>query len=80
MDNKNKSSARRIVFRDVKPPFKTATVEVTKWDVAALLNGARENLGRVVTEYDGREAFRFLIDDAKADVAKWKAALDLFDK
>lgn len=80
MDNKNKSSARRIVFRDVKPPFNTATVEVTKWEALALLNGARENLGRVVMEYEGREASWFLIDEAKADVAKWQAVLDSFDK
>lgn len=80
MDNTNKTAAKRIVFRDVKPSIKTATVEVTKWEALALLNGARENLGRVITEYDGRETFRFLIDEAKADVAKWQAVLDSFDK
>jgi hypothetical protein len=80
MDNKNKSSARRIVFRDVKSTLKTATVEVAKWDAAALLNGARENLGRVVVEYEGRETFQFLINEAKSDVAKWQAVLDSFDK
>jgi len=79
MNNKNKSSAKPIVFRDVKPSIKTATVEITEWEARSLLNGARENLGRIVMEYDGREAFRFLIDDAKADVAKWQAVRDSFD-
>lgn len=79
MNSKNKSSAKRIVFRDVKPTLKTAAVDVTKWEALSLLNGARENLGRIVAEYDGRETFRFLIDDAKADVAKWQAVRDSFD-
>ena len=73
---------KRIVFRDVKPTRKTATVtvEVTKWNVVSLMHGANVHLGHIVAEYDGREAFRSLIDDAKADVAKWKAVLDSFDK
>jgi hypothetical protein len=60
--------------------LKTVSVEVSKWEVHNLLNGARENLGRVIVEYDGREALQFLIDDAKADVAKWQAVLGSFDK
>ena len=60
--------------------LKTVTVDVNKWESLSLLNGAREHLGRVVAEYEGREAFRFLIDDARADVAKWQAVLDSFDK
>ena len=59
---------------------KTVWVEITRWQAASLLNGAREHLGRIVAEYDGRETFRFLIDDAKADVAKWQAVLDSFEK
>jgi hypothetical protein len=60
--------------------LKTVTVEVSKWEAHNLLNGARENLGRVIVEYDGQETFQFLIDEAKADVAKWQAVLDSFDK
>ena len=71
---------RHIVFRDVKPSIKTATVEVNEWQAWLLLKGAREHLGRTVAEYDGREAFQFLIDEAKADVAKWQAVSDSFDK
>jgi len=79
MNIENKTAAQRIVFRDVKPPFKTAAVEVTKWEALALLNGARENLGRVVVQYEGQETFQFLINEAKADVAKWQAVLDSFN-
>jgi hypothetical protein len=69
-----------IVFRDVKP-IKTVTVEatITKSEARTLLTGAQRWLGHIVAEYDEQEAFRFLIDDAKADVAKWHAVLDSFD-
>jgi len=79
MNIENKTAAQRIVFRDVKPPFKTAAVEVTKWEALALLNGARDHLGRVVMEYEGQETFRFMIDGAKADAARWQAVLDAFN-
>ena len=58
---------------------KTATVEVTKMEAWAILKGSQSYLGRIVSEYDGRKALRFLIDGAKADVAKWQAVLDAFD-
>ena len=80
MNSKNKSSAKPIVFRDVKPSIKTATVEITEWDAVALLHGAKAHLGHIVAEHDGREASRFLINEAKSDVAKWQAVLDAFDK
>ena len=61
--------------------LKTVSVEVTESDVFAILQGAKKYLGRIVAEYDGRgQVFRHLIDDAKADVAKWQAMLDILDK
>ena len=59
--------------------LKTVTVEVSKLETLSILNGARENLGRVVVQYEGQETFQFLINEAKADVAKWQAVLDLFN-
>jgi len=58
---------------------KTVTVEITKMEAWAVLKGSQNYLGRIVSEYDGRKAFQFLIDGAKADVAKWQAVLDAFD-
>lgn len=80
MNIENKSSAKRIVFRDVKPPLKTVTVTITEWNAVDLLQGAKANLGHIVAKYDGQDAFQFLIDEAKSDVAKWQAVLDAFDK
>lgn len=58
---------------------KTVTVEINKFEALSLLDGARENLGRVVMEYEGRETFQFLIDKARADVARWQDLLASFD-
>jgi hypothetical protein len=60
--------------------LKTATVKINRQEARFLLNGAREYLGQIVAEYDGREAFIVLIDKAKADVVKWQAVLDNFDE
>jgi hypothetical protein len=60
--------------------LKTVSVEVTEWEAVALIGDAQRNLGRLYTEYNERENFRFLIDEAKADLAKWQAVLDIFDK
>jgi len=59
-------------------PRKTVTVEITKMEAWNLFQGAKRHLGHIVSEYDGREAFRYLIDEAKSDVAKWQAVLDQF--
>jgi hypothetical protein len=60
--------------------LKTVSVEVTAWEAVALIGDAQRNLGRLYAEYNERENFQFLIDEAKADVAKWQAVLDIFDK
>lgn len=60
--------------------LKTVTVEVTEWDAVALLQGANAHLGHIVANTADRDSLKFLIDDAKADVAKWQAVLDSFDK
>ena len=60
--------------------LKTVSVEVTEWEAVALIGDAQRNLGRLYAEYNERENFQFLIDEAKADVAKWQAVLDIFDK
>ena len=60
--------------------LKTVSVEVTEWEAIALIGDAQRNLGRLYAEYNERENFQFLIDEAKADVAKWQAVLDIFDK
>jgi hypothetical protein len=58
---------------------KTVTIEVTEREARYLLTGAQRWLGHVVEEYDGREAFRFMIDGAKSDVARWKEVVYSFD-
>jgi hypothetical protein len=58
--------------------LKTVAVEVTEWEAVALISDAQRNLGRLYAEYGERE--KFLIDEAEADVAKWQAVLDTFDK
>jgi hypothetical protein len=60
--------------------LKTVSVEVTEWEAVALIDDAQRNLGRLYAKYDERENFQFLIDEAKADLAKWQAVLDIFDK
>jgi hypothetical protein len=60
--------------------LKTVSVEVTEWEAVALIGDAQRNLGRLYAEYNERENFQFLIDEAKADLAKWQAVLDIFDK
>ena len=60
--------------------LKTVSVEVTEWEAVALIGDAQRNLGRLYAEYNERENFQFLIDGAKADLAKWQAVLDIFDK
>jgi len=50
---------------------RTVTVEVTQFDVFNMKYGAKIHLDHIVKEYDGQEAYRYLIDEAKADVAKW---------
>jgi hypothetical protein len=60
--------------------LKTVSVEVTEWEAVALIGDAQRNLGRLYAEYNERENFRSLIDEAKADLAKWQAVLDIFDK
>ena len=62
-------------------PLKNATVEITNMEAWTLLQGAKRQLGHIVSKYDGRGVrFRFLIDGAKKDVAKWQAVLDQFDE
>jgi hypothetical protein len=60
--------------------LKTVSVEITEWEAVALIGDAQRNLGRLYAEYNERENFQFLIDGAKADLAKWQAVLDIFDK
>ena len=60
--------------------LKTVSVEVTEWEAVALIGDAQRNLGRLYAEYNERENIRFLIDEARADLAKWQAVLDIFDK
>ena len=60
--------------------LKTVSVEITEWEAVALISDAQRNLGRLYAKYNERENFQFLIDEAKADLAKWKAVLDIFDK
>jgi hypothetical protein len=60
--------------------LKTVSVEVTEWETIALIGDAQRNLGRLYAEYNERENFQFLIDGARADLAKWQAVLDIFDK
>ena len=60
--------------------LKTVSVEVTEWEAVALIGDAQRNLGRLYAEYNERENFQFLIDGARADLAKWQAVLDIFDK
>ena len=60
--------------------LQTVAVEITKWEAVALINDAQRNLGRLYAEYDERENFQFLIDGARADLAKWQAVFDTFDK
>ena len=60
--------------------LKTVSVEVTEWEAVALIGDAQRNLGRLYAEYNERENFQFLIDEARADLAKWQAVLDIFDK
>jgi len=87
MNSKNKSSAlcpkirpnNRTCYAHKVRRTVTVTVQVNKWEALALLHGARDNLGRVVAQYDGLETFQFLIDDAKADVTKWQSVRDSFD-
>jgi hypothetical protein len=52
--------------------LKTVSVEVTEWEAVALIGDAQRNLGRLYAEYNERENFQFLIDGAKADLAKWQ--------
>ena len=60
--------------------LKTVAVEITKWEAVALISDVQRNLGRLYAEYNERENFQFLIDGARADLAKWQAVLDIFDK
>ena len=60
--------------------LKTVAVEITEWEAVALIGDAQRNLGRLYAEYNERENFQFLIAGAKADLAKWQAVLDSFDK
>ena len=60
--------------------LKTVSVEVTEWEAVALIGDAQRNLGRLYAEYNERENFQFLIDGARADLAKWQAVLDIFDR
>jgi hypothetical protein len=60
--------------------LKTVSVEVTEWEAVALIGDAQRNLGRLYAEYNERENFHFLIEGARADLAKWQAVLDTFDK
>ena len=60
--------------------LKTVSVEVTEWEAVALIGDAQRNLGRLYAEYNERENFQFLIEGARADLAKWQAVLDIFDK
>ena len=60
---------------------KTTFCFITKCEATALYEDAQRNLGRCYAEYGERgETFQFLIDQAQADLAKWKAVLDAFDK
>lgn len=60
---------------------KTVTIEITEYEAIALINDAQRNLGRRYAEYGERgETFQFLIDGAKADLAKWQAVLDTLEK
>ena len=60
--------------------LKTVSVEITECEAVALISNAQRNLGRFYAKYNERENFQFLIDGAKADLAKWQAVLDIFDK
>ena len=60
--------------------LKTVSVEVTEWEAVALIGDAQRNLGRLYAEYNERENFQFMIEGARADLAKWQAVLDIFDK
>jgi hypothetical protein len=60
--------------------LKTVSVEVTEWEAIALISDAQRNLGRLYAEYNERENFQFMIEGARADLAKWQAVLDTFDK
>ena len=60
--------------------LKTVAVEITKWEAVALISDVQRNLGRLYAEYNERENFQFLIDGARADLAKWQAVLDTFDQ
>jgi hypothetical protein len=60
--------------------LKTVAVEITKWEAVALIGDAQRNLGRLYAEYNERENFQFMIEGARADLAKWQAVLDIFDK
>ena len=65
---------------DQTTTLKTVSVEITEWEAVALIHDAQRHLGRTYAEYGERENFQFLIDQAKADLAKWQAVLDTFDK
>jgi hypothetical protein len=45
--------------------LKTVAVEITKWEAVALIGDAQRNLGRLYAEYNERENFQFLIDQAQ---------------
>ena len=60
--------------------LKTVSVEVTEWEAVALISDAQRNLGRLYAEYNERENFQFMIEGARADLAKWQAVLDIFDR
>ena len=60
--------------------LKTVSVEVTEWETIALIGDAQRNLGRLYAEYNERENFQFMIEGARADLAKWQAVLDIFDR
>ena len=65
--------------------LKTVAVEITKREAVALISEAQTNLGRLYielgkAEHNERENFQFLIDGARADLAKWQAVLDTLDK
>jgi hypothetical protein len=60
--------------------LKTVAVEITRWEAVALISDAQTNLGRLYAEHNERENFQFLIEGARADLAKWQAVLDTLDK
>jgi hypothetical protein len=60
--------------------LKTVSVKITEYEAVALIDDAQRNLGRLYAEYGERQNFIFLIDQAKADLARWQSVLDTFDK